>query len=98
MVAAELWNHADCARPARGITEFRATKLFDPHVNIEFGAKYIGDKISQYNNNKTVALATHNQGPVASKQEATAPDMQTGLQEQSNQSLIDNCKEQVRIG
>lgn len=41
------------------------SELFDPHVNIEFGAKYIGDKISQYNNNKTVALAAYNQGPVA---------------------------------
>ncbi|MDI9493947.1 MAG: lytic transglycosylase domain-containing protein, partial [Bacillota bacterium] len=40
-------------------------ELFDPHVNIEFGAKYIGDKISQYNNNKTVALTAYNQGPVA---------------------------------
>jgi hypothetical protein len=40
-------------------------ELFDPHVNIEFGAKYIGDKIDQYGNNKTVALAAYNQGPLA---------------------------------
>ncbi len=40
-------------------------QLFDPHVNIEFGAKYIGDKIDQYGNNKTVALAAYNQGPLA---------------------------------
>jgi hypothetical protein len=40
------------------------SELFDPHVNIEFGAKYIGDKIAQYEN-KTVALAAYNQGPLA---------------------------------
>jgi hypothetical protein len=40
-------------------------ELVDPHVNSEFGAKYIGDKIDQYGNNKTVALAAYNQGPLA---------------------------------
>lgn len=38
------------------------SQLFDPHVNIEFGTKYIGDKLDQYGNNKTVALSAYNQG------------------------------------
>ena len=40
-------------------------QLFDPHVNIEFGTKYIKDKLTQYNNNKTVALSAYNQGGMA---------------------------------
>lgn len=39
-------------------------KLFDPHVNIEFGAKYIGAKIDEYDNT-TIALSAYNQGGVA---------------------------------
>lgn len=41
------------------------SELFDPHVNIEFGTKYIGDKLDQYGNNKTVALSAYNQGGMA---------------------------------
>jgi hypothetical protein len=47
---------------AYGITR---EQLFDPHVNIEFGAKYLKDKMVQYNNNKTVALSAYNQGGAA---------------------------------
>ncbi len=47
---------------AYGITR---DQLFDPHVNIEFGTKYIKDKLDQYNNNKTVALSAYNQGGMA---------------------------------
>ena len=39
-------------------------KLFDPHVNIEFGAKYIGAKIDEYDNT-TIALSAYNQGGLA---------------------------------
>lgn len=40
------------------------SELFDPHVNIEFGAKYIGDKLDYYDN-KTIALTAYNQGGTA---------------------------------
>lgn len=39
-------------------------RLYDAHVNIEFGAKYIGDKLRYYDN-KTVALSAYNQGGAA---------------------------------
>lgn len=38
--------------------------LYDPHVNIEFGAKYIGDKLKYYDD-KVVALSAYNQGGAA---------------------------------
>jgi hypothetical protein len=38
--------------------------LTDPHVNIEFGAKYIGDKLVYYDD-KTIALSAYNQGGAA---------------------------------
>lgn len=38
--------------------------LYDPHVNIQFGAKYIGDKIIHYKDT-TVALSAYNQGWLA---------------------------------
>ena len=37
------------------------SQLFNPHVNIEFGAKYIGDKLKHYDS-KTIALSAYNQG------------------------------------
>lgn len=37
------------------------SQLFNPHVNIEFGAKYIGDKLKHYDD-KIVALSAYNQG------------------------------------
>jgi soluble lytic murein transglycosylase-like protein len=37
-------------------------QLFDPHVNIEFGARYIKNNLALYDNNKTVALSAYNQG------------------------------------
>lgn len=37
-------------------------QLLDPHVNIEFGAKYIKSHLNQYKNNKTIALSAYNQG------------------------------------
>lgn len=40
------------------------SELFDPHVNIEFGARYIGSKLDQYDN-KTIALSAYNQGGAA---------------------------------
>ena len=39
-------------------------ELFDAHINIEFGAKYISDKINYYGD-KTVALSAYNQGGAA---------------------------------
>ncbi len=40
------------------------SQLFDPHVNIEFGARYIGEKLNYYDN-KTIALTAYNQGGTA---------------------------------
>ncbi|HZK01557.1 MAG TPA: lytic transglycosylase domain-containing protein [Anaerovoracaceae bacterium] len=40
-------------------------QLFDPHINVEFGTKYIKDKLDQYGNDKTVALSAYNQGGMA---------------------------------
>lgn len=37
-------------------------ELLDPHVNIEFGAKYIKSKLDQYGSDVTVALSAYNQG------------------------------------
>ncbi|NLY70727.1 MAG: lytic transglycosylase domain-containing protein [Clostridiales bacterium] len=36
-------------------------ELFDPHVNIEFGARYISSHLDQYND-ETLALCAYNQG------------------------------------
>ncbi len=41
------------------------SELFDPHTNIEFGTKYIKDKLVQYNNDQTIALSAYNQGGLA---------------------------------
>ena len=38
--------------------------LYDAHINIEFGAKYIGDKIKYYKD-ETIALSAYNQGGLA---------------------------------
>jgi len=40
------------------------SELLDPHVNIEFGSKYIADKIDYYGN-QTTALSAYNQGGAA---------------------------------
>lgn len=37
------------------------SELFDPHVNIEFGARYISSHLERYNDN-TLALSAYNQG------------------------------------
>ena len=39
-------------------------QLFDPHTNIEFGAKYIGDKLDHYDD-KVIALTAYNAGGAA---------------------------------
>lgn len=39
--------------------------LLDPHVNIEFGARYIKAKFDQFGNNQTVALSAYNYGNLA---------------------------------
>ncbi len=36
--------------------------LLDPHVNIEFGARYIKGNLDRYENNEVVALSAYNQG------------------------------------
>lgn len=38
--------------------------LYDPHVNIEFGARYIGDKLDYYDS-KIIALTAYNAGGLA---------------------------------
>ncbi len=42
-----------------------STQLLDPHVNIEFGAKYLKERIDAYGGNVTKALSAYNQGSVA---------------------------------
>lgn len=37
-------------------------QLLDPHVNIQFGAKYIKDRLDMYGGNVTKALSAYNQG------------------------------------
>ncbi|PKM84217.1 MAG: hypothetical protein CVU86_08415 [Firmicutes bacterium HGW-Firmicutes-11] len=39
-------------------------QLYDPHTNIEFGAKYIGDKLDHYDD-KVIALTAYNAGGAA---------------------------------
>lgn len=41
-----------------------STQLLDPHVNVEFGAKYLKERIDAYGGNVTKALSAYNQGSV----------------------------------
>ena len=68
-------------------------QLFDPHVNIEFGSKYIGDKLNQYGNNKTVALSAYNQGGAAISRGSYSTRYATnitGAEKSICQYLVDN--------
>ncbi len=68
-------------------------QLFDPHVNIEFGSKYIGDKLNQYGNNKTVALSAYNQGGAAISRGSYSTRYATnitGAEKSISQYLVDN--------
>lgn len=40
-------------------------QLYDPHVNIAFGAKYIKDRLDMFGGNAVKALSAYNQGVVA---------------------------------
>ncbi|GAB1477227.1 hypothetical protein MASR2M70_20650 [Bacillota bacterium] len=68
-------------------------ELFDPHTNIEFGAKYIKDKLAQYNNNQTIALSAYNQGGLAISRgsyNTRYATKITGAQQSINQYLTNN--------
>lgn len=71
----------------------KRSQLFDPHVNIEFGTKYIKDKLDQYGNNKTIALSAYNQGGMAISRGTYNTRYAvkiTGAESSINQYLVNN--------
>lgn len=71
----------------------KRSRLFDPHVNIEFGTKYIKDKLDQYGNNKTIALSAYNQGGMAISRGTYNTRYAvkiTGAESSINQYLVNN--------
>ena len=51
-----------CSSCHRPLPHFGVTNAYDPYQNIMGGARYISEKLTQYNGDKSLALAAYNAG------------------------------------
>jgi soluble lytic murein transglycosylase len=60
-----------------GIKSFHSGKLYDEEVNIRMGCYYLSNLLKRFNDNKVLALAAYNGGPLRVKRwaEKAGPDM-----------------------